>query len=445
VETTAIVNAMKRRLSSARHGRGWRNHGWAIALLFMAIAASAVRGALAQEGPFAFGGGLVDAGAFQVTVFASDLPYPYGLAELPDGSLLVGINEPTDGSYFGSTAAIVRLTDDDGDGIADGQPTPLATGLPGAMSAVRVAGELAFAVDTLPGDARISLFRLGPAPDAPLEPVGALTFSYAEQMDHGTYGIAAVTVDDEPGRYDLFFNVGSIGNDAVGGLVEIGGLASGTLADASIYRVRLDDQSGIITASTPEQIAKGVRNAAGLAIDERTGDLWFEDNGIDTPDDRIEALSADELNRIPSAEIGGDVEDFGFPDTYIDYRSGEVVGPDALAPFLAFVPTGGSENEGAADIALAPSSFPKGLNDGVFVGFHGQWDEVGAANEENPVAYVDRSTGAVTHVISNDEPSIGHLDGLLATRDALYLADLTGTGSLVGTTPTGVIYRVAPR
>ncbi len=436
------MNDVQRRWKSGLTRREWGKGRLLVSAVVVALAGSTVCGVLAQGAPFTFGGELAASDTFQVTVFASDLPYPYGLAELPDGSILVGINEPTDGSYFDSTGAIVRLADDNGDGVADGPPLSVATGLPGAMSAVRVAGDLVFAVDTLPGDARISILRLGATPDAPLEPLGSLMFSYAEQMDHGTYGIAAAEIAR---GYELFFNVGSMTNDAAGGTAEVSGLTTGTLMDASIYRVHIEDGDGVLAVSAPEQIARGLRNAAGLAIDERTGDLWFEDNGIDTPDNRIEALSADELNYLPADAIGGDVESFGFPDSYIDYRSGEVIGPASTAPVVAFGPTGGSENEGAADIALAPASFPAGLNDGVFVGFHGQWDEVGEENEENPVAYVDRETGVVTHVVSNDEPLIGHLDGLLATRDALYLADMTGTGSLVGTVPTGVIYRVAPR
>ena len=426
----------------SRRGSGTRKR--LIVVFAAALLGSGVIGVNAQASPLTFGGDLAGPETFQVTVFASGLPYPYGIAELPDGSLLVGINEATGGSYFGSVGALVRFTDEDDDGVADGPPVSLVTGLPGAMSAVRVAGDLVFAVDTLPGDARISVLRLGETPDAPLEPIGTMAFNYADQMEHGTYGIAAAEVEDEPGQIDLFFNVGSIANDAAGGAVRVSGLTSGTLHDASIYRVRLDDRGATLTASVPEQIASGLRNAAGLAIDARTGDLWFEDNGIDTPDNRIEALSADELDHIPAAAIGDEVEDFGFPGTSIDYRSGEVIGPGATAPFASFVPTNGSENEGAADIALAPRAFPGGLNDGVFVGFHGQWDEVGLDNEENPVAFVDRETGAITHVVSNDEPLVGHLDGLLATREALYLVDMTGTGSLVGTAATGVIYRVAP-
>jgi len=263
-------------------------------------------------------------------------------------------------------------------------------------------------------------------------------------MDHGTYAVAARADARGARRHDLYFNVGSLANDAVGATVTASGLVAGELADASIYRVEIDDRDGAAAFGAPEQVAAGLRNAAGIAVHPETGDLLFEDNGIDTPDDRIVALSADELNRIPAAEIGGEVENFGFPNGYVDYATGEPVGDGGEAPVAALTPWNGSENEGAAGIAVAPSSFPDGLNDGVFVGIHGQWDDVGLENEENPLLYVDLDSGEFVHVVGNGEAAVGHLDGLLATEDALYAADLSGVGSLSGAEPGGAIYRIAP-
>ena len=392
--------------------------------------------------PLTVGGGWVDPAAFRVTVFASGLFYPYGMTELEDGSLLVGTSNPTDGGYYASTGQLVRLVDEGADGVADGVGEILIADLPGALTAVRRAGSLVFAASVQPGSEQISVLRTGTMPADPLTPVGSINFGYAEPMDHGTYGLAISPEPGRQGRFHLFFNVGSIANDAAGGVVEVSGLVSGTLADAAIYRVTVDDTGDAPVFSDLIQIASGLRNAAGLVVDPATGDLYFEDNGIDTPDDRIVALSADELNRIPAAEVGGAVEDFGFPHSYVDYHTGEQVGEGGVDPLAAFLPLNGHENEGAAEVALAPPGFPDGFNHGVFVGFHGQWDEVGLPNEENPLLYVDLGTGEQVHFVGNDEAAVGHLDGLLATRDALYVADLTGTGSLVGGEASGVIYRI---
>jgi glucose/arabinose dehydrogenase len=412
-----------------------------LALLLTGLPTAAPAGQHQAAVPFALHG--VASGDLKVTVFAEGLFYPYGMTELPDGSLLVGTSNPTRGGYFASTGELIRLVDADGDGLTDGPPIVLAGDLPGSLTAVRRAGSLIFAVSAAPGETSISVLRLGAEPTAPLTYLGAIGFVYQTPMDHGTYEVLTHPIPEAPGRFALYFNVGSIGNDTAGGQVTLTGLVEATLADAAVYRLEVDDTGEVPVFSAPEVIATGLRNAAGLAIHPATGDLYLADNGIDTPTDRIEALSADELNRIAAADLGGAVEDFGFPAAYVDYRSGHQVG-EAPPPLVAFLPLDGSENEGTVQIAVAPASFPSGLKDGVFVGFHGQWDEIGQANEENPLVYVDLATGDYIHLVGNDEPLVGHLDGLLATDDALYVADLTGPGSLLGSTPQGVIYRIAP-
>jgi len=136
--------------------------------------------------------------------------------------------------------------------------------------------------------------------------------------------------------------------------------------------------------------------------------------------------------------------DFGFPTGYVTYRSGVVVG-GGVQPLVAFQPIPdpytGSESEGPSQIAFAPPGFPAGLNDGVFVGFHGRGQLSGVANEENPVVYVDGAMLAYGHFISNDEPALGHPDGLLSTANSLFIADLTSTGSQ-NARGTGVIYQI---
>ena len=96
--------------------------------------------------PFAVGGDpRVDPSDFRVTTFATGLSFPYGMQQLPDGSILVGTSVPTQNSYFNSTGRLVRLVDANHDGVADGPPTVLADGLSGTLTDVRVAGRLVFA------------------------------------------------------------------------------------------------------------------------------------------------------------------------------------------------------------------------------------------------------------------------------------------------------------
>ncbi len=66
----------------------------------------------------------------------------------------------------------------------------------------------------------------------------------------------------------------------------------------------------------------------------------------------------------------------------------------------------------------------------------------GIPNEENPVVYVDLTTTNYFQFIGNDEPGIGHLDGLLPTDDSLFLADLTATGDTNAGGDTGAIYQI---
>jgi glucose/arabinose dehydrogenase len=385
-----------------------------------------------------------------VTTFASGLNFPKSMTELADGSLLVATSDPNPGgNYFDSTGTLRRLVDADGNGQADGPGTALFTGLPGTVTSVRRAGELIFATSSQGGAERISVLRAGATPSDPLSLVGSINFSFPSDWSHTTYALAVRETPGAPGRTDLFFNVGSRGNDVNStDTVPISGLVSATLQPDSIYKVTVEDTGGSPTFSDLTQVATGLRNAAGIAFDPATGDLYFADNGIDGLVNVNEPLSADELNRIAAAQIGGAVEDFGFADDYIRYRTGERVGSGAIQPVAAFQPLpppDGSESEGPSEIAFAPTAFEEaGAGPGVFVGFHGKFNEGGLANEENPLVFYDLTTGTYSHFIGNDEPDVGHLDGLLATDDALYVADLSSSGGLFSTTNAGqgVIYRI---
>src|SRR5437899_3217184 len=94
--------------------------------------------------PFAVGGDpSVHPADFRVTTFASGLNYPAALITLPDGSLLAAVNNPVAGSssFYNSTGQLLRFTDANGDGVADGPGQVLFNGLPGGVTAVQQAGE----------------------------------------------------------------------------------------------------------------------------------------------------------------------------------------------------------------------------------------------------------------------------------------------------------------
>lgn len=398
--------------------------------------------AAAQESPIALGDDprIAEAG-IELSVFATGLEFPMGMVPLPDNSILVATSAPDGGSYFQSTGALVRLTDQDGDGRADDAGTILAADIPGPLVAIQRAGDLVFVTSARLGEEAIYVFRRGERWRSTLTPVGSATFAFAG-AEHQSYALAVRRTPGKQDSYDLFFNVGAHGNVESGTTVTISGLINGELDDASVYMttVTLNDSEPVF--SEPVKIAAGLRNAAGLVIDPKTGDLVIGENGIDNPEDRIVSLSADEIDVIPADEIGGEVEDFGFPTTYVEYFSGEVVGEGGIPPVIAFTPIGDSENEGIAGIAPVPDSFPKPFAGGYIAGFHGQFDQGGGGNEENPLLFADLETGDYFQLVANENPGVGHLDSMTATKDALYVADLCTAGSLQAGEPCGVIYRI---
>jgi hypothetical protein len=263
-----------------------------------------------------------------------------------------------------------------------------------------------------------------------------------------------LTVRTTPGRtnaYDLLFQLGSDSNYAVTTQTtsltnsKIPG-ATGTLRGDSFYMITVEDHGTNVTATNLIQVASGLRNPAGFAFHPTTGDLYFQDNGIDGFVDPNEPVSADELNFIARTNLGRSVEYFGFPTNYTEYRTGKIIGGAGVQPLIAFQPLPdpftGHESEGVNDIVFAPPGFPDGLNTGIFMGFHGRFNLGGTNNEENPVLYADPSSGSYFHFIEGQQPGVGHLDGLLATRDSLFVADLVSTGDTGNGAGAGVIYQI---
>lgn len=260
---------------------------------------------------------------------------------------------------------------------------------------------------------------------------------------HDTYALA-LWEGSEPRSTEIYFNIGSGFNaQADSARIEASGLADATLVSGSIYRLTIADDGDTIRATDLRLIATGLRNAAGMAFHPTTGDLYLQDNGMERDDDPDEPINADELDMIAADRLGIEVPDFGFPGDYIAYRTGEHIGDGAEQPIVAFQPVLGSEAQGAAEIVFAPTGFPTGFQGGLFVGFHGRFTEAGIANDENPLMFVDPATSAMFDFVPNDAPDVGHLDSLLATQEALFVADLNRLGDLSTSSPDGVIHRIA--
>ena len=413
------------------------------------LALGALLGGIAAGAPTASalevgGDPRVDPDAFRITVFASGLDFPMAMAELSDRSLLVGVSHPdgTPGAiWFDTLSELVRFEDADGDGVADGPGSPLFTALTGLVTAVRLAGDLVVVATQDSSVTRLSILRRGVTPTDPFTPLGSLDFSFPIAWGHQSLEVEARPSPDQADQLEVLVVIGS-DEDTVASTrtVAYSGLSSGSLAGDAIHLFTFDDSQAPLTVASVSQVVSGVRNPFGLAFSSDGAELFFADNGYRSGGGVI--LMSDELNRLASMEIGGPIEDFGFPDTYVDYTSGAVVGSGGILPLTAFRPLpGGAESIGPAKVALAPPLFPLSLRHGIFVGFHGQFSSNPGDNDWNPVVWVDAASGETFHFVSNDQPSIGHPDGLLATSDSLFIADFTDVIGFSGF-GTGALYQI---
>src|SRR5947207_4476107 len=91
-------------------------------VLLLAAVLSLVAVADPAAAQFTIGGDpRVNPNDFRITTFASGLNFPNGLARLSDGSILVATSNPNgNGAYWLSSGELLRFTDTDNNGIADG-------------------------------------------------------------------------------------------------------------------------------------------------------------------------------------------------------------------------------------------------------------------------------------------------------------------------------------
>ena len=393
--------------------------------------------------PFSFDIPGFDSNRFRITEFASGLNFPVGMVELSDGS--IAVLESNGNSFFGSSSgSIVQLTDSNGDGVSDARSI-LNGAIPGGKtSALRSAGDLMFATGQ---GTDMTVLAINPTSNA-LDIVAQIEMDYPPGgWLHPHSALAARQISD--GRFELFFQLGSDANFATTTRTVSMNAPFGLnveLAGDALHRLTFDyDVRDGVQNATVTQVATGLRNAAGMAFHPGTGELYLQDNGIDGLQNANEPFSADEINVL---RVGGaGITDFGFPQSYTEYRTGNIIGDRDAAPLVAFQPLGdpnsGDEAEGPNDISFGPDSFPLPLRNGLFVGMHGRFSSGGLANEENPLVFVDLRDNSYSHAVGVTEPNVGHLDGILATDDALYLADISpGGGFSTNSANTGVIYRI---
>lgn len=443
MDSCTVEDVSPSRTASAVCGRQGLSRLSAVAFALIAGAATPSARGLTIQGP------ALDASLLRVTVFADGLNYPVGMASLDDGSLLVAVtNGP---NYFGSTSgSLVRLTDGDGDGVAEQRQTMIADVPGGKISALRRAGSL-IAVTGQGGGTPISIYRLGATASDPLTYLGGITLNYPGGGGwlHPHSALALRQAPADSSRYELYFQLGSDTNfAATTRTVTLSGSfgVAGTLAGDSVHRIELVDGPGGLTAGAPTRIASGLRNPTGMAFHPGTGDFYLGDNGIDGVVDPNEPTSADEINVVAVADLGVVTPDFGFPSTYEAYRTGVTVGSAGVLPLATFQPIpapNGSESEGINEIAFAPPLFPEPLVNGLFAGFHGRFGLAGIANEENPLSFVDLDDLSIFQFVSNADASVGHLDGLLSTKDTLFAADISSQGGFNASAQnSGKIYAI---
>ena len=366
-------------------------------------------------GSFCFGASIlnsnvVDTTQYRVTTFASGLSLPLSLVELSDSSI-AALTSP-----FFSSGNILRFSDPGGTGVASGPGTSLYTTNTGPLTGFVRVGKY-YAVANL-GDNTIRLFEAGPTPASAFVEVGMMQFNFPGGWLHPTMSLAARATPGVPGSFDLVFNIGSR-TDATASTDPVGltGLVTGTLDGDSIYMVTLNETGALPTAGSPVKLASGLRNAFGMTF-AANGDLYFADNAIDGTGP--EAPQAEELNVLPAA-LFGTVQNYGFPNCYTQYITGNAVGSGCVAPVAAFQPQGASRMEGPAAVAIAPTSFPAGFNNGIFIGFSGD------AEGHSGVLYWDFTTGQYVPFVANF--ATANPIALFSTPNALFISDW-GAGTI---------------
>jgi glucose/arabinose dehydrogenase len=375
----------------------------------------------------------------QLTTFATGLTFPYGMYQLPDGSLLVAGTTPGTTNLFQSTLQVVRITTTNG--IANA-PTAVLTGGSGPSTGIVGVGNVVVVATGAGSGSQILIMQAGPG--GTLTQIGQMSFSYPiGTWWHNSHAIALQPVSGQPGSYQLLFSVGSQSNDVStpsNVTVGLSGLVTQNIAADSLYSLQFSVNGSSVIAGAATQLASGLRNPFGLSF-APNGDIYVGDNGQDLDPGKNIPKSSDVFDIIPAGT--STVLNFGFANTYTDPTGAEIGNTTGVTlPITAFIPVNGQASQGLAGMALSPTGFTASLSNGAFFAFTGKSDAGGAANVLNPVIYLDLNTHQYFDFILGGQDGMGHLNSLLATNGALFLADFSSTGSF-SDSGTGIIYEVS--
>ena len=392
------------------------------------------------------------------SVLAQGLNFEYGLAAAPDGS--VYFRQTTTTYTYGLSYGLGLLSTGSAwklprrqDG-SFGQPQIMNDGLGGVVTGIRALSDGTLVVDSGSGAAGGSGNRQMSFVSTAGKTVGLLNFSYPAgnfaNCEHCN-GFSLVTKNEDGGDR-VYFIVGSKADNAhtsqnvtVSGL----GLTNISLNSDSVYMMNVSSGGSGLTASTPVQVASGLRNPFGLSLDS-AGNLLVGNNGIDGSYIGDE-LGADTLSVIPSSMVGMAVSDFGFPDSYVRFSDGVWVNGNANAvqPLVAFRPVANAngvsqKSEGLSGMAYAAAgSLPfVGALGGEIVGFFGR-DTAGAANDRNALLYYDFASGLLVPILDAGTAGVGHLNSILVSGHTLFLGEMASSPlgtNLIGGLGSGAIY-----